>query len=64
MNIFLYKAVTEEGKVFRGFIKANSYTDAINILTMKNIYVLSVSEIPKIFLPFITLLSGRVKMFS
>lgn len=61
MNIFLYKAVTEEGKVFRGLIKANSYTDAINILTMKNIYVLSVSEIPKIFLPFITLLSGRVK---
>ncbi|GAB5047063.1 type II secretion system F family protein [Thermodesulfovibrio sp. TK110] len=61
MSIFIYRAVTEEGKVFKGFVKADSYTDAMNMLAMKNIYILSVSEIPRIFSPLINFFSGRIK---
>ncbi|MGB9710762.1 MAG: type II secretion system F family protein [Thermodesulfovibrio sp.] len=61
MNIFMYRAVTEEGKVFRSFIKANNYEEAMQLLTMKNIYVLSMLEIPKILSPFISFFSGKIK---
>jgi len=61
MSIFIYRAVTEEGKVFKGFINADNYTQAMNLLMMRNIYVLSLSEMPKIFTPFISFFSGRVK---
>ncbi|MCS7164515.1 MAG: type II secretion system F family protein [Thermodesulfovibrio sp.] len=61
MSIFIYKALSEDGKVFKGFIKAGNYLDAMNLLEMKNIYVLSLSRIPDIFSPFISLFSGKIK---
>ncbi|MDW7998606.1 MAG: type II secretion system F family protein, partial [Thermodesulfovibrio sp.] len=61
MSIFVYKAISEEGKVFKGFIKAENYGSALNLLEMKNIYVLSLSKIPDILSPFVSLFSGRIK---
>ncbi|MGB9891563.1 type II secretion system F family protein [Thermodesulfovibrio yellowstonii] len=61
MSVFIYKAVNEQGKVFKGFIKAENYGEAVNLLGMKNIYVLSLSKIPAIFTPLISFFSGRIK---
>lgn len=61
MSIFIYKAVNEEGKVFKGFIKAEDYSEALNLLEMKNIYVMTLFRMPNIFAPIIIFLSGRVK---
>ncbi len=61
MSIFIYKAVNEEGKVFKGFIKAENYSEALNLLEMKNIYVMTLFRMPNIFAPIISFLSGRVK---
>ncbi|MEN2993830.1 MAG: type II secretion system F family protein [Thermodesulfovibrio sp.] len=61
MSIFIYKALSEDGKVFKGFIKAGNYLDAMNLLEMKNIYVLSLSRIPDIFSPFISFFYGKIK---
>lgn len=61
MSVFIYKAFNEQGKVYRGFIKADNYEEALNVLEMKNIYMLSLSKIPAIFFPIISFLSGRIK---
>lgn len=61
MSIFRYQAITQEGKVFKGFVKAESYESALNLLAMKNFHVLSLSEIPGFFTPILSLFSGRVK---
>lgn len=61
MSIFIYRAVNERGKTLRGFVKAENYADAVNFLTMRNFYILSLSKIPGIFTPLTSFFKGRIK---
>ncbi len=61
MSIFRYKAVNETGKTLKGFVKAENYADAVNFLTMRNFYILSISEMPRFLTPFISFLSRKIK---
>lgn len=61
MNIYLYKAIDPNGKLFRGLIKAQNEALAIDNLIAKNFYVVSLSSIPKIFLPLLTFFSPKIK---
>lgn len=53
MNIYRYKAVDPEGNIFKGIIKASNESDALEILGIKNLYLISFARIPKILTPFI-----------
>lgn len=61
MNIYRYKAVDPNGKVLSGFIKANDESLAIANLSLKNLYLISISEIPKFISPFVNLFANKVK---
>lgn len=61
MNTYWYKALNQEGKIFKGFIKAESETSVINTLAMKNLYIISVSKLPPFLKPLTELFSLKVK---
>lgn len=60
MNIYRYKVVDSNGKVQTGFIKANDESVAIGNLSMKNFYLISISEMPKFISPFVNLFANKV----
>lgn len=61
MNIYRYKALDINGKILKGFLKAQSESSAIATLSIKNLYILSISEIPRFLSPIFSLFSLRVK---
>jgi general secretion pathway protein F/type IV pilus assembly protein PilC len=61
MNIYKYKAVDFNGKVLKGFIKAQDESNATSALTIKNLYIVSISKMPNIFAPFLSLFSFKIK---
>jgi Type II secretory pathway, component PulF len=61
MNIYKYKAVDFNGKVLKGFIKAQDESNATATLTIKNLYIVSISKMPNIFAPFLSLFSFKIK---
>lgn len=61
MNIYRYKAIDIRGKILTGFLKAQNESNAISTLTLKNLYILSIAEIPKFLSPFVSLFSAKVK---
>ncbi|MCX7857674.1 MAG: type II secretion system F family protein [Deltaproteobacteria bacterium] len=60
MTIFSYKAYDEQGKLIKGYIVAQSVEEAFNFLTIRNLYVLSLREIPKILVPFFGFFVGKI----
>lgn len=61
MSIYRYKAIDSNGKLLKGFIKAQDELNAISLLTMKNLYIVSISALPRVFSPFIKIFSPKVK---
>lgn len=61
MNIYRYKAIDTKGNIFTGFIKAEDESIAVANLTIKNFYIVSLAAIPKIFSPFVSFFSTKVK---
>ncbi|MCX8033936.1 MAG: type II secretion system F family protein [Thermodesulfovibrio sp.] len=61
MNIYRYKAVDISGKIFKGFVKAQNESTAITTLSIKNLYIVSITQIPDVFSPFVSFFKGKIK---
>ncbi|MCX7988213.1 MAG: type II secretion system F family protein [Thermodesulfovibrio sp.] len=61
MSIYRYKALDSNGRISTGFIKAQNEINALNTLTLKNLYIVSLFQIPQILHPLISIFSVKIK---
>ncbi|MCS7203427.1 MAG: type II secretion system F family protein [Thermodesulfovibrio sp.] len=61
MNIYWYKALNPEGKILKGFIKAENESSVMTSLTIKNLYIISISKIPSFLQPITEFFSLKIK---
>lgn len=61
MNYYRYKAVDQNGKVISGYIQTTDEQAALNIISLRNFNLLSFSQVPKYFAPFVSFFSGKIK---